>query len=200
MEFCPCGITPTFQMLAIFEQPTDSDPYDYQVTSRVKFLKALLGPHSPVLQEYVGLKGFYERPYLRERLKAHVDLYARGIGTGEVPSSFSPVLAKPHAVWTAIYNAQRPAEGEYVNLYDIRWENPEGHVIRKGEKLYYGFFTQTPGDTFTGTIQLRGLDARHYHVTDYVAGRALKDVSGPTADLPAKFQDSLLLVAEPSEP
>jgi len=42
MEFCPCGITPTFQTISIFEQPTDSDPFDYQVTARVKFLKALL--------------------------------------------------------------------------------------------------------------------------------------------------------------
>ncbi len=199
-EFCPCGITPTFQMLAIFEQPTDSDPYDYQVTARVKFLKALLGPHSPVLQEYVGLKGFYELPYLHDRLKGHVDLYPRGIGTGEVPSSFSPVLAKPHADWSAIYNAQRPAEGEYVNLYDIRWENPEGHAIRKGAKLYYGFFSQTPGESFSGTVQLRGLDKRSYHVTDYVAGHALGDVTGPAAELPVKFQDSLLLVAEPSAP
>jgi alpha-galactosidase len=87
-----------------------------------------------------------------------------------------------------------------VNLYDIRWENPEGHVIRKGEKLYYGFFTQTPGQTYSGTVQLRGLNAGHYHVTDYVRGRPVQDVAGPTADLPVKFQDSLLLVAEPSAP
>ena len=199
MEFCPCGITPTFQTISIFEQPTDSDPFDYQVTARVKFLKALLGPHSPVLQEYVGLKGFYEHPYGDQHV-LRVDLYPRAIGTGEVPSSFSPVLAKPHAAWTAIYNAQRPAEGEYVNLYDIRWENPEGHVIRKGEKLYYGFFTQTPGQTYSGTVQLRGLNAGHYHVTDYVRGHPVQDVAGPTADLPVKFQDSLLLVAEPSAP
>ena len=198
-EFCPCGITPTFQMSAIFEQPTDSDPYDYQVTSRVKFLKALLGPHSPVLQEYVGLKGFYDVPYLEARLKHRVDLYARGIGTGEVPSTFSPVLAKPHADWTAIYNTYRPAEGEYLNLYDIRWETPEGHVIRKEDKLFYGFFTETPGESFAGTVHLRGLDkARHYEVKDYVANRGLGEVSGPVADIPVKFQDGLLLVATPA--
>lgn len=199
MEFCPCGITPTFQMVRLFEQPTDSDPFDYQVTARVKFLKALLGPRSPVLQEYVGLKGFLEHPY-GERAGLRVDLYPRAIGTGEVPSSFSPVLAKRHADWTAIYNAQRPAEGEYLNLYDIRWENPEGHVIRKGRKLYYGFFTQTPGETYSGNVQLRGLQAQPYHLKDYVAGRAMKDVEGPTAELSVKFQDSLLLVAEPAAP
>jgi len=199
MEFCPCGITPTFQTIGIFEQPTDSDPFDYQVTARVKFLKALLGARSPVLQEYVGLKGFYEHPY-GEKPGLRVDLYPRALGTGEVPSSFSPVLAKTHADWTAIYNAQRPAEGDYVNLYDIRWENPEGHVIRKGAKLYYGFCTQVPATAYSGTVQLRGLDARRYHLTDYVAGKALPDVTGPAAEIPVKFRDSLLLVAEPVAP
>jgi len=201
IEFCPCGLTPTFQLSAIFEQPTDSDPYDYQVTSRVKFLKAQLGPHSPVLQEYVGLRGFYDAPYLADRLKAGVDLYPRAIGTGEVPSTFSPVLAKTHADWTAIYNTYRPAEGEYLNLYDIRWETPEGHAIRKGDKFFYGFFTQIPGRNFTGTVQLRGLVAgREYQVLDYVRNQTLDHVVGPVAELPVKFSDGLLLVAIPAKP
>ena len=199
MEFCPCGITPTFQTICIFEQPTTSDPLDHQVTARAKFLKALLGARSPVLEEYVGLKKFYEHPFGDNKV-LRGELYPRALGTGMVPSSFSPVLAKTHADWTAIYNAQRPAEGEYLNLYDIRWENPEGHAIRKGAKMYYGFFTQTPGDAYAGNVQLRGLEAKRYHLTDYAAGKAMADVTGPVADIPVKFQDGLLLVAEPVAP
>lgn len=195
IELCPCGITPTFQLATAFEQPTDSDPHDYQVTARVKFLKAMFGPRSPVLQEYVGLLGQREpngTPY-----GFRVELFPRAIGTGQVVSTFSPMLGKSHARWVAIYNQHRPAEGEYLNLYDLRWENPEGHVIRKGEKFYYGFFTQEPGKSFSGKIQLRGLAPRRYQVTDYAAGRVLAEVAGAEEELSVSFKDSLLLVAEP---
>ncbi len=198
IELCPCGITPTFQLAETFEQPTDSDPFDYQVTARVKFLKAMFGPRSPVLQEYVGLSAS-ENLYGKEH-PFRVDLFPRAMGTGEVPSTFSTTLRDVHARWFALYNQHRPAEGEYLNLYDIRWETPEGHAIRKGDKLYYGFFTQTPGDKFIGTIELRGLAAHRYRVTDYVANRVVGEASGPTASLPADFRDSLLLVAEPISP
>lgn len=198
IEFCPCGITPTVQMADSFEQPTDSDPFDYQVTARVKFLKALLGPRSPVLQEYVGLFE-NQQPYEKEH-PFRVDLYARAVGTGQVPSTFSTVLAKTHAKWSEIYNRHRPAEGEYLNFYDIRWETPEGHVIRKGSNFYYGFFTQEPAAHFSGDIQLRGLEAKKYRVTDYETGRVVGEMAGPTAELRVSFEDSLLLAAEPIAP
>jgi len=196
VELCSCGITPTFHLATAFEQPTDSDPADHQVTARVKFLKAMFGPRSPVLQEYVGLLGQKEpngKPY-----GYRLDLFPRAIGTGEVPSTFTMVLGKTHAKWMAIYNRTRPAEGEYLNLYDIRWENPEGHVIRKDSKFYFAFFTETPGGKFSGTVELRGLAAQSYKLTDYVSGRALGEAVGPTAKLSVNFQDALLLVAESS--
>jgi alpha-galactosidase len=195
IELCPCGITPTFQLGTAFEQPVTSDPFDTQVTSRVKFLKAWFGPHAPVLEEYVGLFGQKEpngKPY-----EFRVELFPRAIGTGAVVSTFSPVLNNNHAQWTAIYNQCRLAEGEYLNLYDIGWDNPEGHVIRKGNKLYYGFFTRVPGEEFTGKVTLRGLSSGRYHLTDYVEHRVAGEVAGPEAELPASFRDSLLLVAEP---
>ena len=195
IELCPCGITPTFQLATAMEQPTDSDPYDHQVTYRTKFLKAMFGPRSPVLQEYVGLEG-PDTPSKRN----HVEIYPRALGTGQVPSSFTRALGEKHARWTEIYNRHRPAEGEYLNLYDIRWEPVEGHAIRKEQKLYYGFFTQKPGARYSGKVQLRGLEKRRYRVTDYAAGRVLAEVSGPAADLPANFEDALLLVAEPRCP
>jgi alpha-galactosidase len=192
IELCPCGITPTFQLAAAMEQPTDSDPYDHQVTYRTKFLKAMFGPRSPVLQEYVGLAG-PDTPSKRN----HVEIYPRAIGTGQVPSTFARELTAVHARWTAIYNRHRLAEGEYLNLYDIRWEPVEGHAIRKGSKLYYGFFTVKPGADYSGQVELRGLDKRRYRVTDYAAGRVIGEVDGPAASLPVRFEDALLLLAEP---
>lgn len=195
VELCPCGITPTFHLATAFEQSTGSDPADHQVTARVKFLKAMFGPRSPVLQEYVGLWGQKEpngKPY-----GFRAELFPRAIGTGEVPSTFTTALGKTHANWMALYNRIRPAEGEYLNLYDIRWENPEGHVIKKGSQFYYAFFSQTPGEKFTGTVELRGLDSRRYKLADYVTGREMGEVSGPNASLQVDLKDALLLLAEP---
>ena len=192
VELCPCGITPTFQLAAAMEQPTDSDPYVNQVTPRTKFLKAVFGPRSPVLQEYVGVS-----VSAAPGRSSGVDIYPRAIGTGEVLSTFTTKLEENHARWTAIYNRHRPAEGEYLNLYDIGWEKVEGHAIRKGAKLYYGFFTRRPGDDYSGTVQLRGLGNARYRVTDYASGRSFGEVGGPAADVKAAFKDALLLVAEP---
>jgi alpha-galactosidase len=195
IELCPCGITPSYQLGTAFEQPVTSDPSDAQVTQRVKFLKAWFGPHAPVLEEYVGLFGQKEpngTPYT-----FRVELYPRAIGTGAVVSTFSPVLNQTHAEWTAIYNQRRLAEGEYLNLYDVGWENPEGHVIRKGQSLYYAFFTRVPGGGFNGKIALRGISSAHFRVVDYVHNHVFGKVTGPEANVSVSFRDSLLLLVEP---
>ena len=192
VELCPCGITPTYQLVTAMDQPTDSDPLVHQVTSRTKFLKAMFGSRSPVLQEYVGV------PVPDAAMKpSSVDIYPRAIGTGEVISTFTTNLGTENARWTAVYNRHRPAEGEYLNLYDIGWEKVEGHVIRKDEIMYYGFFSPKPGDAYDGTIQVRGLEKRRYKLTDYVNDRSLGVVTGPVADVRVSFKDSLLLVAVP---
>jgi alpha-galactosidase len=194
VELCPCGITPTFQLVMTMDQPTDSDPYDEQVTSRTKFLKAMFGPRCPVLQEYVGLPG------ARSGRGKRIELYPRALGTGQVISTFARTLNESHARWTAVYNRHRPSEGEYLNLYDLRWEPVEGHVIRKAQKFYYGFFTGKPGGAYSGSLELRGLDKqRRYRITDYANDRDLGAVTGPRASITATFEDALLLVAEPLE-
>jgi alpha-galactosidase len=192
IELCPCGITPSYQLGAAFEQPVTSDPYDTQVTPRVKFLKAWFGPSAPVLEEYVGLSGQKQPNTLR------VELYPRAIGTGAVVSTFNSVLDKSHAEWTAIYNQRRLAEGEYLNLFDVGWDNPEGHVIRKGQIFYYAFFTRVPGEEFKGKITLRGLSSDRFRVTDYVGNHLLGEVSGPEANISVSFRDSFLLAVEPA--
>jgi alpha-galactosidase len=196
IELCHCGITPSYQLGTAFEQPVTSDPSDTQVTQRVKFLKAWFGPRAPVLEEYVGLFGQKEPNGTPYGFRA--ELYPRAIGTGAVVSTFSMVLNKSHAGWTAIYNQHRLAEGEYLNLYDVGWDNPEGHVIRKGQSLYYAFFTHLPGGEFQGKIILRGLPPARFRVVDYVRNHVYGEVTGPEANITAGFRDSLLLLVEPA--
>jgi alpha-galactosidase len=65
--------------------------------------------------------------------------------------------------------------------------------VRKGGALFYAFFAKD----FDGALELRGLGPGAYRVTDYVGGRDLGHVSGPTGQLKARFERSLLLEVRP---
>ena len=98
------------------------------------------------------------------------------------------------AFWVKLYQEKRLSQGEYLGtLYDIGFDRPEAHAVRKGESLYYAFYA----DRFQGTVELRGLEGRRYRVRDYEAGRDLGVVEGPKATLGASFKDHLLLEARP---
>ena len=106
----------------------------------------------------------------------------------------TPERERLWAKWTKLYEEKRLSQGEYVGgLYDIGFDRPEGHVVRKGDALYYAFFAKR----FEGPLELRGLQAGGYHVTDFVNGRDLGHVEGPRATLKAGFSGSLLLEVRP---
>jgi alpha-galactosidase len=69
--------------------------------------------------------------------------------------------------WVGIYNDKKLSTGEYLNLYDIRFDVPETHVIEKDGAMYYAFYAQ---EWNGGKIELRGLDAeKTYTVTEYTS-------------------------------
>jgi hypothetical protein len=39
---------------------------------------------------------------------------------------------------------------------------PEGHVVRKDDRLYYAFYASGENGKFEGTLELRGLEERSY--------------------------------------
>jgi alpha-galactosidase len=91
----------------------------------------------------------------------------------------------------------RLVDGDYDGtLYDIGFDRPEAHVVRKGESLYYAFYAPS----FDGAVELRGLQGRSYHVRDYVNDRDLGQVQGPVAHLGVAFDRSLLLEVRPAAP
>jgi alpha-galactosidase len=82
------------------------------------------------------------------------------------------------------------SKGEYLGqLYDIGFDKPEAHVIRKDKTMYYAFFA----NKWTGPVELRGLEDRNYSVVDYVTRRNLGTVSGHSAHLSVEFNGDLLL-------
>ncbi|HSB61533.1 MAG TPA: alpha-galactosidase, partial [Vicinamibacteria bacterium] len=106
----------------------------------------------------------------------------------------TPERERAWASWARIYREKRLPQGTYLGaLYDIGFDRPEAHAIRKGDRLYYAFYAPS----FRGAVELRGLDAAAYRVTDYVAGTDLGRVRGPLASLPVDFRKHLLLEARP---
>jgi alpha-galactosidase len=96
--------------------------------------------------------------------------------------------------WTKLYAEKRLSEGEYLGtLYDIGFDRPETHVVRKDGTLYYAFYAKR----YAGSVELRGLAPGSYEIVDYVQGRSLGRVQAPGATLRTRFEGSLLVEARP---
>jgi alpha-galactosidase len=175
------------------------------VRQRIKFYKALLGPSAAVFADHVELSD------------GGMD-FASAIGTGGVPGTkfvwpedervrarlrewhgLDPQREALWSRWFALYNQHRLSEGEYLNLYDIAYDVPEGHVIHKGDLLYYAFYTPKIEESFEGPIELRGLEERTYRLSDYVTEDDLGTIQGPLVTLQVAFRGSLLIEAVPEE-
>jgi alpha-galactosidase len=198
VEICPCGTAYSFFTMPYLNMVVGSDPESsWQVRLKGKTLKALLGDRVAYFGDHV------------EMSEGGTD-FASTFGVGGVigtnfawpgaPGKKDPkLLLTPEregiwAKWTKLYAEKRLSEGEYRGgLYDIGFDRPEAHVVRKGDVFFYAFYAER----FDGDLELRGLGSGTYRVTDYVGGRDLGQVQGPTGRLTTRFDGSLLLEARP---
>jgi alpha-galactosidase len=198
VEVCPCGTAYSFFTMPYLNMVVGSDPTSsWQVRLKGKTLKALLGDRVAYFGDHVELS---------DRGSDFASTFGVGgvIGTnfawpGAPGKKNAKLLLTPEreqiwAKWTKLYADKRLSEGEYLgSLYDIGFDRPEAHVVRKGNVLYYAFY----GKQFEGTLELRGLGPVTYRVSDYVGARDLGQVKGPTGRITATFEGSLLLEARP---
>lgn len=197
VEFCPCGTAYSFFTMPHFNMSVASDPESsFQVRSKAKTLKALMGDSIPYFGDHVELSD-------------GADDFASTIGVGGVvgtqfvlpelatkrsKSDLTPSREKEFEQWLRIYRDKMLSRGQYLGqLYDIGFDIPETHVIRKDETLYYAFYARH----WKGPVELRGLDDRNYTVVDYVNGTNLGTVSGHNARLAVEFNRDLLLEVRP---
>ncbi len=197
VEFCPCGTAYSFFTMPHFNMSVASDPESsFQIRSKGKTLKALMADNIPYFGDHVELSD------------GATD-FASTVGVGGVVGTqfVLPNLVKKHSKsdltpqrqkifeeWLHIYKDKMLSRGEYLgDLYDIGFDRPEAHVIRKGQWIYYAFFARH----WSGPIQLRGLQDRTYHIVDYVNHKDLGSVHGPQATISAAFNQHLLLEARP---
>lgn len=203
-QICPCATPPWYIWLPYMDQAVTADPTSSsQIRQRIKFYKGLLGPRFPVFADHVelsdggmdfaseigvgGIPGtkfiWPDTPSLRKRLKEWFDL---------------PLEKKTYwQKWLQLYQRCHLSDGEYLNLYDLGFDRPEIHVIRKDGKLFYAIYADGAGMPFFGQVQLRGLDAKPYLVYDYVNDHSLGVAQGPNPILPVNFSGYLLLQAVP---
>jgi alpha-galactosidase len=119
-------------------------------------------------------------------------------------SDLTPARETEFEKWLRIYREKMLSKGQYLGqLYDLCFNAPETHVIRKDQTMYYAFFARIPtfrspdAKRWKGPVELRGLDDRNHSVVDCVTGKSLGTVSKHTAHLPVEFHEHLLLEVRP---
>lgn len=205
VELCPCGTAFDFHNLPATDQYPASDPTSsWQVRSKGKSMKALMGSRSSYAGDHVELSD-------------RGDDFASTVGIGAIPSTkftwpkdtehpseplppgglvLTPAKEALWRKWVALYKQHMLPHGEYLGtLYDIGFDKPETHAIARDGAMYYTFYA----DAFEGKVELRGLGAGRYKVRDLFNERALGEVAGENASLRVAFKRFLLLQATPLE-
>ncbi|MCS6952709.1 MAG: alpha-galactosidase [Bryobacterales bacterium] len=193
VEICPCGTSYSFFTLPYLNMAVASDPTSsWQIRTKGKTLRALLGPAAVYFGDHVELSD------------DGTD-FASTLGVGGVIGTnfvwppagrrrvdLTPEREQLFARWVEIYRRLMLPKGEYLGaLYDIGFDRPEAHAIRKDGRMYYAFFAPS----WHGPVVLRGLEPRPYRVTDYTRGIDYGTVKGPQATLKVRFERHLLLEA-----
>jgi alpha-galactosidase len=197
IEWCPCGTAFNFYTLPALNMSVASDPHNsWQVRSKGKSLKALHGDGTAYFGDHVELSD------ARQDFASTV-----GIG-GVIGTEFTwPVGSGPRGnrdltpekeeiwkKWIGIYKEKMLSRGDYRGeLYDIGFDKPETHAIRKSNRMYYGLYAPN----YQGKIELRGLERRAYTIRDYENGKSLGVVRGPSGTLDVQFAGHLLIEASP---
>jgi len=200
IENCPCGCCINFYNLQGMNQAVSSDPTSsWQIRLKGKVYHAL-NPHLAYYGDHVELSD-------------NGNDFASSFGVGAVlgtkftwpednPFSESGNLLTPEKEkvwkkWFDLYNNLMLSKGEYLgNLYDIGFDKPETHVIKKENTLYYAFYA----NNWNGKVVLKGLDKkRTYRITDYVNHKNIALLKAGKNEITVDFNKNLLLMATPVE-
>lgn len=192
---CPCGTVPGFDVLPYMSQTIGADPPDLRTVRRWgKLFRALKGSNTPYSSDRAQLsrgRGGMRLP--------------TAVGSGAIPQLF---LGEPpdaatdslYLKWIQIYNREMISRAHYANLYDMYYDSPEIHVLKKdtpqGDVIYYSIYADDA--SWQGALTLRGLEpGKTYRVVDYVEDRELGTVQADNAVLHIDFTDYLLIKCVP---
>jgi len=194
VEVCICSQPHDPFKMPFYNVADVSDPVNLlQVRRRVKVEKAFRGGSFCVGDCYQVPEDEWEGFSVPESFESAVRTGA------QVTTFFTDLDSRQQLTWkrwVAKYRELMLARAEYLNLYDLAWDKPEAHAVKKGERMYYGFFAdqwsrKTP-------LTLRGLEpGRTYRVYDYAREKELGQVNGDNPVLAVAFKEHLLLEVTP---
>jgi alpha-galactosidase len=91
--------------------------------------------------------------------------------------------------WFSLYDEKMLSKEAYLgSLYDIGYDKPETHVIKKGDTLHYAFYAKN----WTGKVEFRGLAEGTYEVRDYFNDQVLGTLQATNPYLDVTFEQFLL--------
>jgi alpha-galactosidase len=197
IQLCPCGDAMSFYNISFTNQFVASDPVgSTQIRSKGKTYKAI-APGTAYFGDHVELSD-------------NGNDFASTIGVGGVPGTkFTWPRDNPYSEdkslltaerekiwkkWILIYKQHMLSKGDYLgDLYDIGYDVPETHVIRKGDTLFYSFYA----DQWYGKIILKGLENKTYKIYNYVNNKEMGTVDPQKPELEAFFNNNMLIMAYP---
>ena len=171
VQICPCGCAMNFFLTPHMNQAVASDPTS---SAQIRMKRKVYGAMCPEMAYYAD----------HIELSDNEDDYGTQIGIGGVIGSkftwpkknpnvrgdgylLTPEKEAALKKWVSIYNDKMLSTGEYLNLYDIRFDVPETHVVAKNGAMYYAFYAE---EWNGGQIELRGLESdKTYTVTEYAS-------------------------------
>lgn len=202
VESCPCGTPPTFTWLPYQNQivvPDARDSRDLRFTH--KFFKAISEPDIAILSDHIeltdesndfashlGIGGVTSTRFTPEGR----DWAQRIEKYGKLSDLDLPMTSERKAIWIKWFNLiyqKSLYDGEYLSEYDIVYDKPECHLIKKNNKLYYAFFAKE----WNQEIEFKGLGKGTYTVFDYVNKKNLGKIRQENSKLKVNFENYLLV-------
>ena len=201
LQYCPCGDCISVYNLPYTNKTVSSDPLSsWQIRTKGYVLRAL-APKTAYYGDHIELSdGGNDYP-------TQLGIGAV-IGTKFTWPKENPRLKKGEEGYLLtperevllknaldIFYTKDLAHGEYVSgLYDIGFDYPETHVIRKDGVLNYAFYTHENAGPVQ-EVELRGLEAGHtYQLTDYYNHIDLGTVTATEKTILSVPVDGALLV------
>jgi len=193
-EVCVCAAPHSPYSMPYYDIASASDPINLlQTRRRIKVEKAIHGSSFAV-------GDCYQVPDDEWSGFSVPQAFESAIGTGAQVTTFYTDLDSVQNLhwnrWFKDYTKLKLSSSEYVNLYDLAYDSPEVHVIKKGDVIFYGIYADLWSKT--DTIELRGLKPGvSYSVYDYANKRYITSVNGNDPFIQVGFRDYLLIEVKP---